>query len=113
LRELREGCAVCRLVNSIGRRYVESILYELVNDPGVQAEFRESLGFCSRHDYLMVGDGLGTAILYRAATRELLETLSRIPDAPKPRTSLRPPRTPVRGRAGRPRTRERLHGLPL
>jgi hypothetical protein len=91
LREQKEGCAVCRLVNRTGRRYVESILYELVNDPGVQAEFRESLGSCSRHAYLMVGvgDGLGTAILYRAATRVLLETLSRIPHAPKPQTSLR------------------------
>jgi hypothetical protein len=91
LREQREGCAVCRLVNRTGRRYIESLLYEGVNDPGVQAGFRESLGFCSRHAYMMLdaGDGLGTAILYRAATRELLETLSRIPDTPKLQTSLR------------------------
>ena len=91
LREQREGCAVCRLVNRTGRRYLESLLYEDVNDPGVQAEFRESLGFCSRHAYLMVvvGDGLGTSILYRAATRELLKHLSEMPDTPKPRASLR------------------------
>jgi len=91
LREQKEGCAVCRLVNRTGRRYLESLLYESVNDPGVQADFRESLGFCSRHAYLMVGvgDGLGTAILYRAATRELLETLSQIPDTPKPHAPLR------------------------
>ncbi len=91
LREQREGCAVCHLVNRTGRRYLESLLYEDVNDPGVQARFRGSLGFCSRHAYLMldVGDGLGTSILYRAATRELLEYLSQIPDAPKPLASLR------------------------
>lgn len=91
LREQEEGCAVCRLVNQTGRRYLESLLYEDVNDPGVQAAFRKSLGFCSRHAYLMVGvgDGLGTSILYRAATRELLETLSQIPDVPKPRARLR------------------------
>lgn len=90
LREQREGCAVCRLVNRTGRRYLQSLLYEDVNDPGVQAEFKESLGFCSRHAYLMldVGDGLGTSILYRAATRDLLERLSQMPNAPKPRTSL-------------------------
>jgi hypothetical protein len=91
LREQREGCVVCRLVNRTGKRYLQSLLYEDVNDPGVQSGFRESLGFCSRHAYMMldVGDGLGTSILYRAATRDLLEHLSRIPDAPKPRASLR------------------------
>ncbi len=85
LREQKEGCAVCRLVNRTGRRFLESLLYEHVNDPGAQAEFRESLGPCPRHAYLMldVGDGLGTAILYRAATRELLETLTQTPDSPK------------------------------
>jgi hypothetical protein len=91
LREQRRGCAVCRLVNRTGRRYLESLLYEDVNDPGVQAHFRESLGFCSRHAYLMldVGDGLGTSILYRAATRDLLKHLSQMPDEPKSRASLR------------------------
>lgn len=91
LREQREGCVVCRLVNRTGKRYLESLLYEDVNDPGVQAGFRKSVGFCSRHAYMMldVGDGLGTSILYRAATRDLLEHLSQISDSPKPRTSLR------------------------
>ncbi len=91
LRKQREGCAVCRLVNRTGRRYLESLLYEDVNDTGVQAGFRESFGFCSRHAYLMldVGDSLGPSILYRAATRDLLEYLSRISGSPKPRSSLR------------------------
>ena len=91
LREDREGCAVCRLVDRTGRRYLRSLLYEDVNDPGVQEGFKKSLGFCSRHAYMMLdaGDGLGTAILYRAASRELLQTLSRMSDAPKPKTPLR------------------------
>jgi hypothetical protein len=90
LHERKKGCAICRLVNRTGRRYLESLLYEQVNDSGVQAEFRESLGLCQRHAYLMldVGDGLGTAILYRAATRELLEILSQTPDPPKPQGTL-------------------------
>jgi hypothetical protein len=91
LHEDREGCAVCRLVNRTGRRYLQSLLYEDVNDPGVQAGFRGSLGFCSRHAYVMLdaGDGLGTSILYRAATRDLLQILSRMSDGPKPRMPLR------------------------
>jgi Family of unknown function (DUF6062) len=91
LHEHRQGCAVCRLVDQTGRRYLDNLLYEMVNDPDVQAEFRKSLGFCSRHAYMMLGmgNGLGTAILYRAASRELLKLLSQIPDTPKPKESLR------------------------
>jgi hypothetical protein len=92
LRERREGCAVCRLVYRTGKRYIEGLLYEDVNDPVVQAGFRgSSLGFCSRHAYQMLdaGDGLGTSILYRAAARDLLRTLSRMADGPEPRTPLR------------------------
>jgi hypothetical protein len=91
LREHEEGCAVCRLVNLTGRRYLDNLLYEMVNDPDVQAEFRDSLGFCSRHANLMLGmgNGLGTAILYRAASRELLKLLLQIPDSPRPQVSLR------------------------
>jgi len=40
LREDREGCAVCRLVDRTGRRYIEGLLYEDVNDPGVREGFR-------------------------------------------------------------------------
>ena len=89
---LREqGCAVCRLVDRAGHRYLDNLLYELVNDPGVQTEFRESLGLCNRHAYQMLdfGDGLGTAVLYRVATRRLLEVLSEFSDDPNPQTSLR------------------------
>jgi hypothetical protein len=44
----QQGRAVCRLVNRSGRPYLDNLLYELVNDPGVQAEFRDSLGLCER-----------------------------------------------------------------
>ena len=73
----QQGRAVCHLVNWSGRPYLDNLLYELVNDPGVQAQFRDSLGLCERHAYLMLdaGDGLATAILYRAATRNLLDFL--------------------------------------
>jgi hypothetical protein len=91
LREHRHGCAICRLVDQTGRRYLDNLLYEMVNDPEVQAEFRASLGFCSRHAYMMLGmgNGLGTSILYRAASRELLKRLSQISASPSPQVSLR------------------------
>ena len=38
------GCAVCRLVKRRGHRYLDNLLYELVNDPGMQREFRTRSG---------------------------------------------------------------------
>jgi hypothetical protein len=86
----QQGCAVCRLVERAGSSYLEYLLYDLVNDPDVQKEFRASLGLCERHvrGMLEKGDGLGVAILYRAAVKELLGLLSRIPDAPRSQASL-------------------------
>jgi hypothetical protein len=85
----QQGCAVCRLVERAGSSYLEYLLYDLVNDPDVQKEFRASLGLCERHAQGMLekGDGLGTAILYRAVVKELLGLLSKTPDAPKSRVS--------------------------
>jgi hypothetical protein len=86
----QRGCAVCRLVERAGSSYLEYLLYDLVNDPDVHKEFRASLGLCGRHAQRMLekGDGLGVAILYGAAVKELLGLLSRIPDAPRPQTSV-------------------------
>ena len=86
----QQGCAVCRLVERAGSSYLEYLLYDLVNDPAVQKEFRASLGLCERHVGRMLekGDGLGVAILYRAAAKELLGLLSKIPDAPRSQASL-------------------------
>ncbi|HZB10596.1 MAG TPA: hypothetical protein VE525_15945 [Rubrobacter sp.] len=82
----QQGRAVCHLDNRSGRPYLDNLLYELVNDPGVPAQSRDSRGLCERHAYLMLdaGDDLATAILYRAATRKLLDFLSPVPDCPGP-----------------------------
>lgn len=86
----QQGCSVCRLVERAGSSYLEYLLYDLVNDPDVQKEFRASLGLCERHARGMLekGDGLGTAILYRAVVKELLGLLPKTPDAPKSQVSL-------------------------
>lgn len=86
----QRGCAVCRLVERAGSSYVEYLLYDLVNDPDVHQEFRASLGLCGGHAQRMLekGDGLGVAILYQAAVKELLGLLSKIPDAPRSQGSL-------------------------
>lgn len=60
------GCVLCRLISTRTRRYIESALYESVNDTGFRDGWRAARGFCHRHSWMLAEgeDGLGTAILY-------------------------------------------------
>ncbi len=42
-------CAVCRLKAKAGDQYLDSLLWESVNDPGVREVIRLALGFCHEH----------------------------------------------------------------
>jgi len=61
------GCPACTLITKTVRRYLDSLLYESVNDPVVRRKLRSSLGFCRRHSLalLTVGDAFGVAIIYQ------------------------------------------------
>jgi hypothetical protein len=78
------GCPVCRIAERETRRYLQSLFYEYVNDPGVRKELRSSVGFCNLHTWQAVdqnlGNALGFAILYADLTKHatsLLEQVSR------------------------------------
>jgi len=73
-----KGCAMCEMETASTRRYLDSILYESVNDPGVRANLIRSKGYCLRHAHLLLGfqDGLGTAILYQDQVRLFLDFLA-------------------------------------
>jgi hypothetical protein len=79
-----QGCALCALEDAAVSRYLEGILYEKVNDPSIRADLRKSSGFCARHAHRLaaLGDGLGTAILYRDQVALILEALDREARAP-------------------------------
>lgn len=84
----KPGCAVCNLLLADVHRLLDSILYEYVTDPQIQAHFRASRGLCEAHGWQLVklGNALGVAILYDAALDEILRQLSQAPpmnhDAP-------------------------------
>ena len=64
----KPGCAVCTIVARTRWRYLDSLAYENVNDPGVRAKLRESFGFCTRHAWYFVDtvrELFGAAIIYR------------------------------------------------
>jgi len=72
------GCPVCRVSATAVDRYLDSLIYEKVNDPGLRSALRESRGFCQRHAWGLVrhGAALGTAIMMRDVLRTLQRTLA-------------------------------------
>ena len=74
------GCPLCEMDLADTRRYLESVLYEPVNDPVVRAELVKSRGYCRRHAHVILSfkDGLGTAILYRDQVKLFLERLGKM-----------------------------------
>ncbi len=72
------GCPICQLGQQTGHGYLDSILWESVNDPGTRAKLTESLGFCGRHTretLTFAGEKLGVAIIQRAVLQEVARRL--------------------------------------
>jgi hypothetical protein len=69
----KPGCPICRLRAEAERRYVQTLLYEYVNDGDTRLGFMHSQGLCSYHawfvqanEQLLWDDGLKTAIIYES-----------------------------------------------
>lgn len=77
----QSGCAFCRLSEASARRYLDAVLWEMVNDPEVRAELNASRGYCPNHARLLarVGASLGVAILSKDVIRTLLDVLNSNP----------------------------------
>jgi len=64
------GCPVCRGSVRAAARYLESLLWENVNDAGVREELRDNHGFCREHSLALLqvaaarSEALGVAIVY-------------------------------------------------
>ncbi len=60
-----DTCPVCHLLEIRERRYIDSLFYESVNDPGVREKLRRAGGLCDRHTalFLAIGDALGLSII--------------------------------------------------
>jgi len=72
----RPGCPLCRVSLAFVRSYLESTMYERVNDGGVRAALRNARGYCNAHAWMLTeGHGvvLGTAIIQRDVLNAVLE----------------------------------------
>lgn len=71
----KDGCPICRRAQDAVDGFLESMIYEKVNDGGLRQEIREARGFCNLHAGQLRdhGGALGIAIIHR----DLLEALLR------------------------------------
>ncbi len=83
----RPGCPICALGEQAAHSYLDGLLWESVNDPGIRERLAGSLGFCGRHSRELLtfpGERLGVAILQRAVLREAVNRLHQNPAASPP-----------------------------
>ncbi|MBE7557181.1 MAG: hypothetical protein HS126_39600 [Anaerolineales bacterium] len=73
------GCALCRLLAQTADSYIDSMLWELVNDPELRQELNQTRGYCREHAWLLVrhGASLGAAIMMK----DIIDTLVRVASA--------------------------------
>jgi hypothetical protein len=85
------GCAVCRLRDAAAEGFLDSLLWESVNDPGKRHEIRKALGFCRVHAWALVrvSASLGVAIVTRDVLESLLRAMDECSFQPLPPLSLR------------------------
>lgn len=83
LSEKNQNCPVCRLINESIEKLVDTILYELVNDPEIRTNFRNS-GLCKRHAEIIERylerhpelGLLGIAIIYEDMLQNQIDLIS-------------------------------------
>jgi hypothetical protein len=76
------GCAICKLLVRDVHQFLDSLMYEFMNERETHATFRAARGLCNEHGWQVVrlkGTSLGIAILYRASVDELLKIVQQTP----------------------------------
>lgn len=73
------GCPICTMALDTVARYLESVLYENVNDPATRDALVRARGYCNDHSWQLreMYAGLGTAIIYRDVLRHVAEAIER------------------------------------
>jgi len=72
------GCPLCRLAHKAGARYLDTLNYEGVNDPGLRQALRAARGLCRDHAWQLArlrGSPLSIAIIYRNIINDLINVL--------------------------------------
>lgn len=85
----KPGCPACHGANRAVWRYLDSLLWEYVNDPGVRAKLRASRGFCREHALTALAvashqaAASGVAILYEDFLRHVRDEVIAVGKGPR------------------------------
>ncbi len=74
----QEGCPICHYGRQSGRKYLDGVMYESVNDFGLRQRLIKNMGFCEFHSQEMLtfpGAKLGAAIIEQAMLKEALRRM--------------------------------------
>ncbi len=74
----REGCPICHYGRMSGRKYLDGVMYESVNDFGLRQRLVSNMGFCAFHSQEILtfpGTKLGAAIIEQAMLKEALRRM--------------------------------------
>ena len=71
------GCPICRLRAKFTDQYLDRLIYENVNDPGLRRKIRQARGFCKEHAWGLArrGAALGVSIIMHDVLKEVLRTV--------------------------------------
>lgn len=72
-----DGCPICRLAQKSVARFLDGLIYENVNDPGIREDIREARGFCNLHAWQLRdhGGALGIAIIHHDVLEDAMEAI--------------------------------------
>lgn len=87
----QDGCPICRLLSRDIDRFLDTLLYEFVNEPSMQNKFRDSRGLCHEHGWQITKQRnvLSIAILYHAVLDEVINLTDHHQTSPSQRVKRR------------------------
>ncbi|MER3544182.1 MAG: hypothetical protein C4311_06135 [Chloroflexota bacterium] len=74
----QQPCPLCDLATKAVASYLDSLLYESVNDPGLRQDIREARGLCNEHAWqlqTLSGGALSIALIYRDVLETVLQLI--------------------------------------
>ncbi len=77
----KRGCPICTLALVVVGQYLDSIVYESVNDPQTRLGLVAARGYCNDHSWQLrdMRAGLGSALIYRGILRQVVDSIAERP----------------------------------
>lgn len=79
----KPGCTICNLMQRDVQQFIDNMLFEYANEPGLRREFSAGRGVCIEHGLMLknnkIGNVIGVTRLYQDTLDDLLKILNETP----------------------------------